>query len=136
VTDAEDLVRRMLEAHNRGGGDALLDAFDDFFAPDLEWTPIIVGTAGSERVTYRGREGLEHYYRDRAEVFGGGEVHIRSLESLGDAVVAHARSTAQGRVSGASVEEDVFLVYWCREGRLVRGEAFRSHEDALEVASA
>ena len=87
-------------------------------------------------VTYRGREGLEHYYRERAEVFGGGEVHIRSLESLGDAVVVRARSTARGRASGASVEEDVSLVYWCRDGRLVRGEAFRSYEDALEAARA
>jgi ketosteroid isomerase-like protein len=128
-------VRRMLDAHNRGGNE-LLDAFDDFFGPDLVWRPIIVGTAGSERVTYRGREGLERYYRDRAEVFGGGEVHIRSLESLGDAVVVHARSTALGRASGASVEEDVSLVYWCRAGRLVRGEAFRSHQDALEAARA
>jgi len=136
VSEAEDLVRRMLEAHNRGGGYELLDAFDDFFAADLEWRPIIVGTAGSERVTYRGRDGLEHYYRDRAEVFGAGEVHIRSVESRGDAVVAHARSTAEGRVSGASVEEDVYLVYWCRDGRLVRGEAFRSYQDALQAASA
>jgi ketosteroid isomerase-like protein len=135
VSDAEDLVRRMLDTHNESP-DALLDAFEDFFAADLEWRPIIVGTAGSERVTYRGREGLERYYRDRAEVFGSGEVHIRSLELLGDAVVVHARSTARGRVSGASVEEDVSLVYWCRGGRLVRGQAFRSHREALEAADA
>jgi ketosteroid isomerase-like protein len=135
VNDAEDLVRRMLDAHNRVG-DGLLEAFDDFFVPDVEWRPIIVGAGGSERVTYRGREGLERYYRERAEVFGGGEVHIQSLESLGDAVVVHARSTARGRASGASVEEDVWLVYWCRDGRLVRGEAFRSHREALEVARA
>ncbi len=135
MSDAEDLVRRMLETHNENV-DALLDAFDDFFAADVEWRPIIVGTAGAQRVTYRGREGVERYYRDRAEVFGGGEVHIRSLESLGDAVVVQARSTARGRASGASVEEDVSLVYWCRDGRLARGEAFRSYEDALEAARA
>ena len=135
MSDAEDLVRRMLETHNENV-DALLDAFDDFFAADVELSPIIVGTAGAQRVTYRGREGVERYYRDRAEVFGGGEVHIRSLESLGDAVVVQARSTARGRASGASVEEDVSLVYWCRDGRLARGEAFRSYEDALEAARA
>jgi ketosteroid isomerase-like protein len=135
VSDAEDLVRRMLDTHNESP-DALLAAFEDFFAADLEWRPIIVGTAGSERVTYRGREGLERYYRDRAEVFGSGEVHIRSLSSFGDAVVVHALSTAQGRASGASVEEDVSLVYWCRDGRLVRGAAFRKHQDALEAARA
>jgi ketosteroid isomerase-like protein len=135
VSDSEDLVRRMLDAHNEGV-DVLLDAFDELFEADVEWSPIIVGTAGSDRVKYRGREGVERYYRDRAEVFGGGEVHIRSLESVGDAVVVQARSTAQGRASGASVEEDVALVYWCRDGRIVRGAAFRTHGDALEAARA
>ena len=135
MSEGEELVRRMLDAHNERGR-ALFDLFDELFAPDVEWSPIIVGTAGSERVTYRGREGVERYYRDRAEVFGGGEVHIRSIEAFGDAVVARARSTAQGRVSGATVEEDVFLVYWCRDGRLVRGAAFRSHREALEAARA
>ena len=135
MSDAEDLVRRMLDAHNQGD-QALFDLFDELFAPDVEWSPIIVGTAGSERVTYRGREGVKRYYRDRAEVFGGGEVHIRSLESVGDAVVVKARSTAQGRASGASVEEDVALVYWTRDGKLIRGAAFRSYADALEAANA
>jgi ketosteroid isomerase-like protein len=132
MSDAEELVRRVLETHNTDP-DALLDVFEDLFSPDFEFRPITVGT---ERMPYRGREGLEGYYRERAEVFGGGEVHIRSLESLGDAVVVHARSTARGRASGASVEEDVSLVYWCRDGRLIRGEAFRSHQDALEAARA
>jgi ketosteroid isomerase-like protein len=128
-------VRRMVDVHNEGVH-VLLEAFDDFFAEDVEWRPIIVGTGGADRVAYRGREGLERYYRDRAEVFSGGEVHIRSLELLGDVVVVLARSTAQGRVSGARVEEDVSLVYWYRNGKLVRGEAFRSHQDALEAAGA
>jgi ketosteroid isomerase-like protein len=135
VSDAEDLVRRMLDTHN-DSAEGLVDVFDDFFAADAEWRPIIVGSAGYERVTYRGREGLERYYSDRAEVFGGGEVHIRSLELVGDAVVVRARSTARGRASGASVEEDVSLVYWCRDGRIVRGAAFRTHGEALEAAGA
>jgi ketosteroid isomerase-like protein len=135
VSDAEDLVRRAVDAHNRGG-EALLDAFEELFASDFEWRPITVGTGGSERATYRGREGVERFYRERAEAFGGGEVHIRSLEPLGDAVVVHARSTARGRASGAMVEEDISLVYWCRDGRLIRLEAFRSPHDALEAAGA
>jgi ketosteroid isomerase-like protein len=136
VSDAEHLVRRLIDAHNRGG-DALLEAYDDLFDPDAEWRPLVVGAAGFPgRVTYRGRDGLERYYRERAEVFGGGEVHIRSLEPAGDAVVVHARSTARGRVSGAAIEEDIALVYWVRDGRIVRGQAFRSRHDALEAARA
>jgi ketosteroid isomerase-like protein len=130
MNDAEDLVRRVMDAHNTGAH-AVLDAFEDCLSSNFEFRPITVGT---ERVTYRGREGVEHYYRERAEVFGAGELHIRSLEALGEAVVVQARSTARGRASGATVEEDISLVYWCRDGRLVRLEAFRSHQAALEAA--
>ena len=132
MSDAEELVRRVLDTHNTDP-DGLLDAFEDLFSPDFEFRPITVGT---ERVRYRGRDGVEHYYRQRAEVFGGGELHIRTLEALGEAVVVHARSTARGRASGATVEEDISLVYWHRDGRLVRLQVYRSHQDALEAARA
>jgi ketosteroid isomerase-like protein len=125
-------VRRVLDTHNRDP-DALLDAFEELFWPDFEFRPVTVGT---ERMPYRGREGFEQYYRDRAEVFGGGELHVRLIETLGQAVVVQARSTARGRASGATVEEDVSLVYWHRDGRIVRLEVFRSREDALEAAGA
>jgi ketosteroid isomerase-like protein len=136
VSEAEGLVRRLIDAHNRGA-DAVLDAFHDILGRDFEWKPITVGAVGSpERVSYRGRDGIERYYRERAEVFDSGEVHIRSLEPAGDAVVVHARSTARGRVSGAAVEEEIALVYWVRDGKVIRGEAFRSPADALEAAHA
>ena len=132
MSDAEDLVRRVVDTHNTDP-EALLDAYDELFAPDFEFRPI---TVGAERNPYRGREGFEQYYRDRAEVFGGGAVHIRSVETLGDAVVVHARSTARGRASGASVEEPISLVYRVRHGRVVSLDVFRSQEDALEAARA
>jgi ketosteroid isomerase-like protein len=136
MTEAEELVRRLLDAHNRGS-DVLLDAYDDLFHPDAEWKPMTVGAVGwGERGTYRGRDGLERYYQERAEAFAGGEVHIRALERAGDAVVVHALSTARGRASGVAVEEDIALVYWVRHGKVVRGEAFRSPQEALEAARA
>jgi ketosteroid isomerase-like protein len=136
VREAEELVRRLFDAHNRGS-DALLDIYDDLFDADAEWRPLIVGGVGfPERVIYCGRAGLKRYYRERAEVFAGGEVHIRSVEPNGDAVVVDALSTARGRVSGAEIEEDITLVYWVRDGKIVRGQAFGSRDDALEAARA
>ena len=135
MSEAAELVRRVMEAHNRGG-DAVVAAFDDLFADDFEFKPITVGAVGSHGATYRGRDGMERYYHDRAEAFDGGEVHIRSLEPVGNAVIVHALSTARGRASGANVEEDITLVYWSRDGRLVRGQAFRSGQEAREAAHA
>ena len=137
MSDAEELVRRLFDAHNRGGGDALFEIYDDLFDADAEWKPLIVGVVGfPERVSYSGRAGMERYYRERGEAFAGGEVHIRSLEPHGDAVVVDARSTARGRVSGANIEQDITLVYWVRNGKIVRGQAFRSRQEALEAVDA
>jgi ketosteroid isomerase-like protein len=136
VSEEEELVRRLLDAHNRGG-DAILDEYDELLAPDFAFTPMTVGVMGSvERATYTGRDGVRRYYRERAEAFGGGEVHVRSCERVGDAVVVSARSTAQGRGSGVELEEEVTLVYWVRAGKIGCGQAFRSRDDALEVARA
>src|SRR3712207_9502986 len=72
------------------------------------YTTLFRSVVGSlDRVSYRGREGMRRYYQERAEVFGDGQVHIRSFEPAGEAVVVDALSTAQGRSSGASVEEEI-----------------------------
>ena len=135
MSEGEELVRRLIDAHNHGA-DVVLDAYDRLLDRDFEFAPMTVGAIGTPGVTYRGRDGIERYYRERAEAFEAGEVHIRSLEPAGDAVIVNARSTARGRASGAAVEEDIALVYWLRDGRIVRGQAFRSREEALEAARA
>jgi ketosteroid isomerase-like protein len=136
VSDAEDLVRRLLDAHNRGA-DAILGEFDELAAPDFTFTSLTVGAMGAhEGATYHGREGMRRYYEERAEAFGGGEVLVRSCETIGEAVVVSARSTARGRGSGVMLEEELTLVYWVRDGKVVRGRVFRSREDALEVVGA
>jgi ketosteroid isomerase-like protein len=135
VSEVQEVVRRVIDAHNRGG-DELLERYDDFFDPDFEWMPMTVGVVGPERVRYRGREGIRRFYDERAEVFGGGEVQVRSFEPAGDAVVVQARSTALGRASGIEVAEEVTLVYWVRDGKVMRGQAFRSRQEALEAAGA
>ena len=136
MSDEEQLVRRLIDAHNRGG-DSILDEYDELLAPDFAFTPMTVGVVGSlERATYHGRDGVRRYYDERAEAFGGGEVHVRSCEMVGDAVVVSARSTATGRGSGVVLEEEITLVYWVRDGKVVCGQAFRSRAEALEAARA
>jgi ketosteroid isomerase-like protein len=136
MIEQEELVRRVIDAHNRGG-DELLQRYDELFDSDFEFTPMTVGVVGSlERASYRGREGMRRFYDERAEAFDGGEVRVRSCEPAGDAVLVQARSTARGRGSGVELEEEITLAYWVRGGRIVRGRAFRSREEALEVAGA
>lgn len=134
MTPEEALVRRLLEAHNRG---TFFEEYDDLMAPDVAFTPRTVGAMGSaEPPTYHGRDGMQAYYDERAEAFGAGEVHVRSCEQIGDAVVVSARSTARGRGSGVVLEEEIALVYWVSDGKVVRGQVFRTRDDALEAARA
>jgi ketosteroid isomerase-like protein len=137
MTEPEALVRRAVDAHNRGG-EVLLAAYDELFDPEFEWTPITVGAVGAlDRAIYRGRDGLRRYYEERAEAFAGGEVEILSCERAGpEALVVQARSTGEGRASGAVVDEQLTLVYWVRDDRVVRLRAFRSREEAMEAAGA
>jgi ketosteroid isomerase-like protein len=137
LSEATEVVRRVIEAHNRGA-EALLESYDELLDPDFVWTPVTVGVVGSpDRASYHGREGVRRYYDERAEAFGGGDVQIRSCEPAGDrAVLVRARSTARGRGSGIELEEELTLVYWVRDGKVVRGQAFRSLDEALEAANA
>jgi ketosteroid isomerase-like protein len=137
MTETEALVRRAIDAHNRGAG-AIVAIWDETFDPDLEWTPMTVGVMGApEGASYRGREGMERFYAERAEAFAGGTVEVLAIEPAGqDALVVRARSTATGRTSGVEVDEEITLVYWFRAGKIFRLRAFRSAEEAQEVVGA
>ena len=137
MSDEEALVRRAIEAHNRGG-DELFERYEESFDPELEWTPMTVGVMGApEGATYRGREGMERFYADRAEAFAGGTVEVLTIEPAGDdAVVVRARSTATGRASRVEIDEEITLVYWFRAGKVFRLRAFRSAEEAREIVGA
>jgi ketosteroid isomerase-like protein len=137
MTDEEALVRRVIDAHNRGGAE-VWDRYDEFFDPDLEWMATTVGAMGDpEGAIYRGRDGVRRFYTERAEAFAGGTVEVISIEPAGeDALVVRARSTATGRTSGVQVDEEITLVYWLRGGKIARVRGFRSREEALATVDA
>ena len=137
MSEDEALVRRAIDAHNRGG-EELLENYDEMFDPELEWIPTTVGTVGApDGTTYRGRAGMERFYAERAEAFESGAVEVLSIEPGGEGtLVVRARSTAKGRTSGAEVDEEITLVYWLRGRKIARLQAFRSAVQALEAVHA
>ena len=136
MRDDEAVVRRTIDAHNRGG-DEVCAIYDEVFHPEAELMAMTIGMGAPEGATYRGREGVERFYAERAEAFESGAVEVLSIEPAGeDALVVQARSTAKGRTSGAEVDEHITLVYWLRDGKIARLRAFRSAEEAREAADA
>jgi ketosteroid isomerase-like protein len=134
ATRNEEVVRRIFDLHNESP-ETLLAAVEQFYDPEVEWTPGVVG--GLEGRSYHGYEGWRRYYADRGEVFGEGRVEVISLEPVGDdVIVAHIRSTGVGRGSGLATEHKIWSVSWFREGRIFRQQIFLSHADATEAAGA
>jgi ketosteroid isomerase-like protein len=131
-THNEERVRSIFVAHNEGP-DTLLGSLEEIFDPEIEWTPAVIG--GLEGGSYRGYEGIRRYYADREEAFGEGQVHVLGCEAIGDdTVVAHVLSTGVGRVSRASLEQELWMFARLREGRVLRWQAFTSRAQAMEAA--
>jgi ketosteroid isomerase-like protein len=130
----EERVRNLFATHNRGPA-AMLAALHEIFDPEISWTPAIIG--GLEGGSYRGYAGMRRYYADREDAFGEGQVHVLGTEPVGeDAVVVHVLSTGIGRVSGASLEQELWMAMWLRNERVVRWHAFPSRVEAMEAADA
>jgi ketosteroid isomerase-like protein len=133
-TSNEALVRKLFELHNEGP-EVIMAAFEDILDPDIVWSPSVIG--GMEGGSYQGYGGMRRYYADRAEAFAEGEVHVLGTECVGDdAVVTHVLSTGVGRVSGAVIEEQLWMAMTMRDGRVVRWHAFTSRAQALEALDA
>jgi ketosteroid isomerase-like protein len=130
----EERVRNLFDTHNRGP-EAMLAALEQILDPEIVWTPAIIG--GLEGGSYQGYEGMRRYYADRAEAFGEGQVHVLDTEPVGDdTVVTHVRSTGVGRVSGALIEQELWMAMWLRDERVVRWYAFPSRAEAMEAVRA
>ena len=127
-----EVARRMMAAHN-DGPNAMLARYDEFFHPDLEWIPVIVG--GPERTTYRGRDGLRSWYAERDETLREASVEVTFCTALsGDVVLLLGRSLARGRASGAEVDEEVGIVFRFSDGLIKHDQAYGSHREAREAA--
>src|ERR1700693_4024352 len=88
-----EIVKRVMDAHDRRD----LDDFDELTTPDFEWFPAMAVSLGAD--VYRGREGIEHYFRDSSEAWED----LRDVRSasefrdLGDSVLVLSRFAGRGR---------------------------------------
>ena len=134
ATRNEEQVRNLFATHNRGP-EEVLGALDEIFDPHVEWTPAVIG--GLEGGSYQGYEGIRRYYADRAETFAEGQVQVLSTEPVGhDAVVAHVCSSGVGRMSGASLEQRLWMAIRLSDGRILHWRACSSRDEAMEAAGA
>ena len=99
---------------------------------DCEWHPD--AAAALERTSFRGHEGLRQYFEMITEVMESVEIDLQEVRDAGDAAVAVGSLRAQGRGSGATIEEEHGVVYELRDGLIARAVSYRDKAKALEAA--
>jgi ketosteroid isomerase-like protein len=130
--EIEELVRRGVESYNARDGEASLLSWD----PACEWHPFL--SAEVEGATaYRGDEGLRQWFRDTDEMFSEAAWSVEAVRDLGDdRVLVLGHICARGRISGAEVSSEIGHLFELREGRVLQGWAYPSHQQALRAAGA
>jgi ketosteroid isomerase-like protein len=121
--DNVELVRRLWEAFERGGIDAVLEIVD----PDVEWEPY-----GGGGMVYRGHDGLRAYMDWRAERKEQTDASLYSAFAKGDAVIARGEVRIRGP-HGITTMQPGWL-YEFENGKLVRFRGFATQDAALRAA--
>ena len=120
-----ELIRAGFAAHNRGDLDALVEVYD----PDAVFETLLLGT-------HHGNEAIRLIYEENQKTLSGYDVVPVELIDSGDQVVAVAEVKGVGPVSQIAMEDrDRFaFVFTIKNGRVVREQAFRNGDEALDAA--
>ncbi|HYN22628.1 MAG TPA: nuclear transport factor 2 family protein [Thermoanaerobaculia bacterium] len=118
-----ELIRAGFAAHNRGDLDALTQVYDEH----VVFETLLLGT-------HHGNEAIRLIYEENQKTLSGYDVVPVELIDAGDQVVAVAEVTGVGPVSQIAMENRDQFAFLFKNGRVVREQAFRNREDALEAA--
>jgi ketosteroid isomerase-like protein len=124
-----ELVGSAFEAWNRGD----IDAFAGHTAEDVAWLEVSGRPEGGGDSELLGRDRLRESLKSLFDAWERYHLEAERIEDLGDRVVAIVRETARGRASGVEVEGRWGYVLTVKDGQIVRVEAYRDAERALQV---
>jgi ketosteroid isomerase-like protein len=123
-----EIVRRMLDAFNRGDLDGVIATFDE---DCLLEEPREMPDRPSRG--FRRHDGIREWMANLRGV-AGVRFEPRSFTTGGGAVVSELAAHGQGQGSGVPVEWTTFAVMQMRDGKITRAQAFLNKADALEAA--
>jgi ketosteroid isomerase-like protein len=128
-----ELIRRGVEAFNRGGFEAVDGVF---WSEDIVWDATPAGVPGLG--IYRGREEVRKFFEEDwfgAFPFDEWELSAdKVIDAGGDRVVSLMRQHGRGAASGAEVELEFGQVITLRDGKVVQVDIYLDREKALEAA--
>src|SRR4051795_1723048 len=110
-----DLIRRQLEALNRGDWEGSIEGVDR----EVEW---VVAKEHPGSRTIHGLDELRSYREDWGQMLGALRFEAEEVVDRGDLVVAVGRIKGIGVGSGAEIEVPIGFVSRFRDGLVVRVE--------------
>ena len=129
MSENADLVRRLFEAFDRAG----LDAVVPFWHENIDWRS--VEGAADDAGVLKGREAMRRYYQDWADTFD--DIHTTVEEVAldeSDELVVQLRASGRGRESGVPATLTYWVHFTIRGGVIVRGREYETPEEALAPA--
>jgi ketosteroid isomerase-like protein len=124
-----ELVESAFDAWNRGD----IDAFADHVAEDVAWLEVSGRPEGSVDSERYGRDRLRESLRSLFDAWESYHLEAERIHDLGDRVVAIVRESARGRASGLQIHGRWGYVLTLADGLIVRVEAYRNADRALQV---
>jgi ketosteroid isomerase-like protein len=121
-----EIIRRGLDAYNRGDVEAVLETAD----PDIEFVPLRSLVVGG---SYRGHDGIRRFFEDLDEEWENRLIHNEEFREHEDSVLLLGEFAARGRASGMEMRSPVAWLFELRAGRVVRMRAYSSQEEAIRT---
>jgi ketosteroid isomerase-like protein len=116
-------IKAGFDAHNRGDLDFLVELYD----PEVVFETLLLGT-------HRGNEAIRLIYAENQKTMDGYDVVPVELIDSEDKVVAVAQMVGAGSESGIAMDETFAFLFTFKGDRVIREQAFRNKEEALEAA--
>ena len=117
-----ETIRAGFAAHNRGDVDALVELYD----PEAVFETLLLGV-------HHGNESIRLIYEENQRTLSGYDVVPVELIEVGDKVVAVAQAVGSGQTSQVAVDEPFAFVFTLKGDRIVREQAFRNQQEALQA---
>lgn len=125
MTGNVEAIRAGFVAHDRRDLDALVALYD----PEAVFETLLLGT-------HHGNESIRLIYEENQKTLSGYDIVPVELVEVGDKVVAVAQAVGSGSTSQIAVDEPFAFVFTFKDGRVVREQAFRNKEEALDAVRA
>jgi ketosteroid isomerase-like protein len=127
-----EIVRAVIEAHDRGDFDAVFAAYD----PGIEWSiEATMAPVGDFEPVYHGHDGVRAFWRQWFAAWETVSFEYEEFIDAGERVISILSQRMRGRRSGVELEWNSYAQVWSvRDEKIVRVDFFPNRTDALEAA--